>query len=75
MVELLALTVGHHFDVATAVSTDKNTATIGAESVARGIGYEFKGLVAAGRASVTVEGAACCIAFGVVDHHFTSLSK
>lgn len=58
MVELLALAVGHHFDVATAVSTNEDTATVGAVSVTRRIGYEFKGLVTAGGASVTVEGAA-----------------
>ena len=56
VVELLALAVGHHFDVATAVSTDKDAATVGTESVTRRITNEFKGLVAAGRAAVTVEG-------------------
>lgn len=57
MVELLALAVRHNFDVATAVGTDKDTATVGRESVTRRITNEFKGLVAAGGASVAVEGA------------------
>ena len=57
VVELLALAVSHHFDVASAVGADKYTAAIGAESVARRITNEFKGLVAAGGASVAVEGA------------------
>ena len=35
--ELLTLAVGHHFDVATAVGTDKDAAAIGAVSVARWI--------------------------------------
>lgn len=35
VVELLALAVGHHFDVAAAVGADKDTAAIRAESVAR----------------------------------------
>lgn len=56
VVELLALAVGHHFDVATAVGANENTAAVGAESVARRITNEFKGLVAAGRAGVAVEG-------------------
>ena len=57
VVELLALAIGHHFDVATAVSANEDTAAVGTESVTRGIRDKFKGLVAAGRASVTVEGA------------------
>ena len=57
VVELLALAVGHHFDIAPAVGTDKDTAAVGAERVTRRITNEFKGLVAAGRTSVTVEGA------------------
>ena len=56
MIELLTLAVGHHFDVASAVGTDKDTATVGTERVTRRITNEFKGLVAAGRESVTVEG-------------------
>lgn len=56
VVELLTLAVGHHFDVTAAVSANENTAAVGAESVTRGIRDEFKGLVAAGRASVAVEG-------------------
>ena len=35
--ELLALAIGHHFDVATAVSANEDTAAVGAESVTRGI--------------------------------------
>lgn len=35
VVELLALTVGHHFDVTTAVSANEDTAAIRPESVAR----------------------------------------
>lgn len=57
MKELLALAVAHHFDVAPAVGTDKNAGAIGAVSVARGVTDKFEGLVAAGRASVTGEGA------------------
>ena len=57
VVELLALAIGHHFDVATAVSANEDTAAVGAESVTRRIRDKFKGLVAAGRASVAVEGA------------------
>ena len=57
VVELLALAVRHHFDVASAVSANEDTAAVRAESVTRRITNEFKGLVAAGRASVTVEGA------------------
>lgn len=72
MAELLTLAVRHHFYVSAAVSADKDTAAIRAESVTRGVCNEFKGLVAAGRASVTVEGAACCIASDVVGHHSTS---
>ena len=56
--ELLTLAVRHHFDVAAAVSANEDTAAVGSESVTRGIRNEFKGLVAAGRASVTVEGTA-----------------
>lgn len=37
VVELLALAVRHHFDVAAAVGTNENAATIRAESVTRGI--------------------------------------
>lgn len=74
VVELLALTVGHHFDVTTTVSTNEDTATVGAESVTRRITNEFKGLVAAGRASVAVEGAACCITSGVVGHYIFSFT-
>jgi hypothetical protein len=74
VVELLALAVGHHFDVATAVSTNEDAAAIGAESVTRGVRDKFKGLVAAGGASVTVEGAACCITSGVVDHYIFSFT-
>ena len=55
--ELLTLAVGHHFDVTTAVSANEDTAAVGAERVTRRITNEFKGLVAAGRTSVTVEGA------------------
>ena len=55
MIELLALAIGHHFDVTSAVGTDKNATTAWPVSVARGVGDKFKGLVAAGRASVTVE--------------------
>ena len=73
--ELLTLAVRHHFDVATAVSTNEDAAAIGAESVTRGVRDKFKGLVAAGGASVTVEGAACCITSGVVGHHSTSFSQ
>lgn len=47
VVELLALTVGHHFDVTAAVRTYKDAAAVGAESVTRRITNEFKGLVAA----------------------------
>ena len=72
MPELLALAIVHHFNVATTVGTNEDTATIGDESVTIRIGYEFKSLVAAGRASVAVEGAACCVTSGVVDHHSTS---
>ena len=72
--ELLTLAVGHHFDVATAVGTDKDTATVGPESVTRRITNEFKGLVAAGGASVTIKGAACCITSGVVDHYIFSFT-
>lgn len=72
MVELLALAVRHHFDVAATVGTNEDTAAVRPESVTRWIRNEFKGLVAAGRASVTVERTACCIASGVVDHHSTS---
>ena len=72
MTELLALAIRHHFDVAAAVGANENTAAIRAVSVTRRIGNEFKGLVAAGGASVAVEGAACCAASGVVDHHSTS---
>lgn len=57
--ELLALAIVHHFNVATAVGANEDTATIRDESVTIRVGYEFKGLVAAGRTSVTVEGAAC----------------
>ena len=35
VVELLTLAVGHHFDVAAAVSANEDTAAVGAESVAR----------------------------------------
>lgn len=72
VVELLALAVGHNFDVTAAVSANEDTAAVGAESVTRGIRDKFKGLVAAGRASVAVEGAACCITYGVIGHHSTS---
>ena len=37
VVELLALAVGHHFDVATAVSANEDTAAVGAVSVTRGV--------------------------------------
>lgn len=37
--ELLALAVGHHFDVATAVSANENTAAVRTESVTRRIRY------------------------------------
>ena len=57
VVKLLTLAVGHHFYVATAVSADKDAAAVGTESVTRRITNEFKGLVAAGRASVAVKGA------------------
>lgn len=73
--ELLALAIVHHFNVTTAVGANEYTATIRDESVTIRIGYEFKGLVAAGGASVTVEGAACCVASGVVGHHSTSFSQ
>ena len=38
VVELLALAVGHHFDVATAISANEDTTAIRAESVTRRIG-------------------------------------
>ena len=57
MIELLALAVGHHFDVTTTVGTDKNAAAIWAESVARWVTDKFEGLVAAGGASVAAKGA------------------
>ena len=57
VVKLLALAVGHHFDVAPAVSANEDTAAVRAESVTRWITNEFKVLVAAGGTSVTVEGA------------------
>lgn len=57
VVELLTFAVGHHFDVTPAVRTDKDAAAVGAERVTRRIRDKFKGLVAAGRASVAVEGA------------------
>ena len=56
VVELLTFAVGHHFDVTPAVRTDKDAAAVGTERVTRRITNEFKGLVAAGRAFVTVEG-------------------
>lgn len=69
MPELLALAIVHHFNVTAAVGANENTATIRDERVTIRIGYEFKGLAAAGRASVAVEWAACCITSGVVGHH------
>ena len=38
VVKLLALAVGHHFDVAPAVSANEDTAAVRAESVTRRIG-------------------------------------